>query len=167
MRYLFLGILSLISITLKAQDMNNPNATVVGLFVATDQQNWEQVAASFHTEVVLDYSSMNGSPAATLSPQQIVEAWQGVLPGFEHTHHQLGNFITSEDGQTATVFCYGTATHYLPDEQGNVWLVVGSYDFDLVKTESGAWKITTMTFHFKYQDGNQSLPEKAIARAKS
>lgn len=147
--------------------MTTPNTTVVGLFVATDQQLWDQVAQSFHESVVLDYSSMNGNPAATLTPQQIVDAWQGILPGFESTHHQLGNFITTAEGNNAHVFCYGTASHYLPDEKGDVWWVVGAYDFDLIKGHDGSWKITHMTFHFKYQDGNGSLAEKAMNTVKS
>ena len=70
------------------------------------------------------------------------------------------------DGKKATVFCYGTATHYLSDDAGNVWTVVGTYDFDLEEKDSGAWKISSMKFNFKYQDGNTSLPQKAMAQLK-
>ncbi|MNC50682.1 hypothetical protein D3C75_999400 [compost metagenome] len=58
----------------------------------------------------------------------------------------------------ATVFCYGTATHYLEHKDGNVWTVVGSYDFDLNETDGG-WRIVRMKFNFKYQDGNTGLLE--------
>lgn len=156
------GMITLISLNLHAQHMQDPQSTVIGLFVATDQQAWETVQESFADEVVLDYSSMTGNPAANLSPQDIVTAWKGVLPGFEHTHHQIGNLLGSVDGDRAKVFCYGTATHYLEDENGNVWTVVGSYDFDLQRQEDQSWKISSMTFHFKYQDGNTELPQKAI-----
>lgn len=145
--------------------MKNPEQTVTNLFVATDQRDWDQVAKIFHHEVLLDYSSMNGNPAAKLSPEQIVAAWKGILPGFESTHHQVGNFISSIDGDKAEAFCYGTASHYLPDENGNLWLVVGSYNFELVEVEN-TWKISTMKFNFKYQDGNTALPEKAINNSK-
>lgn len=145
--------------------MNTPNDVVIGLFVATDRQDWEEVSAAFDSKVLLDYSSMNGNPATELTPEQIITAWQGILPGFEHTHHQLGNFQVSESGDKAQVFCYGTATHHLTAENGNIWTVVGTYDFDLRKSE-GSWKITSMKFNFKYQDGNASLPEEAINRLK-
>ena len=155
----------LLSITLNAQRMNTPQETVTRLFIATDQQDWDQVSQSFATDVLLDYSSMNGSPAATLTPEQIISAWKGILPGFEQTHHQVGNFISSENGERAEVFCYGTATHYLTHKNGNVWTVVGSYDFGLSKA-AGAWKITSMKFNFKYQDGNTALPQHAINQLK-
>ena len=142
--------------------MNTPQQTVTQLFVATDQQNWEAVTAVFAETVTLDYASMNGNPASALTPEQIVTAWQGILPGFEHTHHQLGNFLVEQTDTTAHVHCYGTASHYLPHEDGNVWLVVGSYDLDLKQRENGTWAITAMTFNFKYQDGNTALAQAAI-----
>ncbi|MEM8895814.1 MAG: hypothetical protein AAGC88_14630, partial [Bacteroidota bacterium] len=49
------------------------------------------------------------------------------------------------------------STHYLEDESGNLWTVVGSYDFELTSND-GQWTIDAMKFNFKYQDGNTSLP---------
>ena len=164
MKAILMSLFMLFSITLKAQDMRTPEESVVQLFVATDQQDWNTVATIFSKEVLLDYSSMNGQPAATLSPEQITTAWKGILAGFEHTHHQLGNIISKTNGNTASVFCYGTATHYLPDEAGNLWTVVGSYDFDLWQNAVGKWEVKSMIFHFKYQDGNAGVAQKAIAK---
>lgn len=157
-------IITLSSFTLKAQEMNHVNTRVTELFVATDNRNWEKVVRIFAPKVILDYSSMNGNPPSELTPNQIIEAWKGILPGFESTHHQLGNFITEINGNKASLFCYGTATHYLTDEKGNLWTVVGSYNFDLEKMNN-QWRVTSMKFNFKYQDGNTSLPEKAIKNA--
>jgi len=140
-------------------------STVNQLFIATDAQNWSGVEALFANEVHLDYASMSGQPASQLQPKQITAAWKMVLPGFTHTHHQIGNFtITIKDDQ-AHVFCYGTATHYLEHKNGNIWTVVGSYDFDLERGD-GHWKITAMTFNYKYQDGNTQLVQEAINQVK-
>lgn len=162
-----LVVLIIISFSLNAQNksMETLQKVVTQLFVATDQKQWEQVEACFASQVILDYSSFTQQPAATLSPKQITEAWKGVLPGFEHTHHQLGNFLIKAQATKAHVFCYGTASHYLKDEKGDLWTVVGSYDFDL-KQEGNVWKVTQMKFNFKYQSGNTALPQKAIARLK-
>ena len=166
MKGMIIGALALLTINARAQDMHDPKATVTGLFIATDQRDWEQVEALFSQEVLLDYSSMNGVPAATLPSEQIISAWQSILPGFEHTHHQLGNFTYTMNDTKASVFCYGTASHYLGDENGPLWVVVGTYDFELEKHAEGAWKISSMKFNFKYQDGNTALPEKAINNLK-
>ncbi len=161
MRTIILGVLSLLYLNVNAKNMDKALQTVTDLFIATDQRDWEKVESCFATEVILDYSSMTGNPAGSLRPKQIINAWQGILPGFESTHHQIGNLVISENGKGAHVFCYGTASHYLSDPQGNVWIVVGSYDFDLIEEKTG-WKISTMKFNFKYQDGNTELPSKAI-----
>ncbi len=142
--------------------MKSPEQVVVQLFVATDQRDWQKVEASFVSEVLLDYSSMTGNPASKLTPSQIITSWKGILPGFEYTHHQLGNFLTTTEDSKANVFCYGTASHYLTDESGNLWVVVGSYDFELEQDQRKEWRISSMKFNFKYQEGNLSLPAKAM-----
>jgi hypothetical protein len=135
-----------------------------GVFINTDERRWDGVKASFADHVMLDYTSMAGGQPATLTPQQIADAWTTLLPGFQYTHHQIGNYVVHENGNTATVFCYGTATHYLPNDSGqNVWTVVGTYDFHLTKQDA-IWKVDAMTFQLKYQDGNLSLPELARKR---
>ncbi|MEM7101589.1 MAG: nuclear transport factor 2 family protein [Bacteroidota bacterium] len=145
--------------------MNTIQESINTLFVATDQNDWEIVEQYFAHTVTLDYSSMIGQPAVTTTPQEIIKSWQSILPGFDHTHHQVSNFMINEKNGKATAFCYGTANHFLENENGNLWTVVGSYDFNLEKSESG-WKISKMTFNFKYQSGNTALPQLAINRVK-
>lgn len=166
MKHIIMALSTLIAATLNAQEMSSPKDVVINLFVTTDLNDWSAVEHVFDSSVVLDYSSMNGQPGSELTPMQIIDAWKGILPGFESTHHQLGNFQTSVKDNSAHVFCYGTASHYLKDEAGSLWTVVGTYDFDLVKDRSGKWKITAMKFNFKYQDGNNGLAQKAINNLK-
>lgn len=168
MKTLFLTVLTAFSLVLNAQHMEEIipiQETITNLFVNTDQNNWINVEAQFAPKVVLDYSSMTGGEADNTTPQGITSAWKTALPGFTYTHHQIGNFITQVKGNKAHSFCYGTATHYLEDDKGNVWTVVGTYDFDLEKIE-GLWKITSMVFNYKYQDGNTTLITKAIEKLK-
>lgn len=139
--------------------------TIQNIFRGADECNWQRVCQSFAAQVHLDYTSMNGGAPALLTPQQISDAWQQVFPGFDATHHQLGNFEVEVTDNEAFVFCYGTATHYLPHHKGNVWTIVGTYDFHLVQ-EDGAWQADKMVFHFKYQDGNTDLPKLAMDKAK-
>lgn len=166
MKYIFLGLFCLFSFHINGQDMYNIQETITRLFVATDQQDWQTVEQSFSDQVILDYSSMTGQTASELSPRQIVDSWTSILPGFEHTHHQLGNFQIQQANDQAKASCYGTATHYLPDPAGHLWTVVGTYDFDLTKAGTD-WRVSSMTFNFKYQTGNTTLPQKAINRLTS
>lgn len=140
--------------------------TISRLFIAVDQSNWDGLKDIFNSSVLLDYTSMAGGEPATLSAEQIINSWKGLLPGFDATHHQLGNFIVNSGNKMASVFCYGTATHFLKNETGNnIWTVVGSYDFELIE-QNGAWKVTQMKFNFKFMDGNSDLPTIAQNRLK-
>lgn len=143
--------------------MNTAIETVVKLFIATDQQNWNEVLSVFSENVFLDYSSMTGEKGVEVSSKQIVDAWSSFLPGFENTHHQVGNFVVKENKGIVEVFCYGTATHFLTNENGNVWTVVGSYNFKVEQKED-QFMISSMVFNFKYQDGNLELPKLAQTR---
>ena len=144
--------------------MFTPTDQVKRLFIATDNNDYNTVLDIFDTEVELDYSSLSGQPSAVLPKETITTSWKSILPGFTHTHHQIGNIITYQEEENASIFCYGTATHYLEHVDGNIWTVVGSYDFDLVKKET--WVITSMKFNFKYQDGNTNLPAIATTNVK-
>ncbi len=140
---------------------------IVDMFVAVDAREWEQVKSAFADAVLLDYQSMTGAKAEELSPGQIVTAWSGFLPGFDHTHHQLGNFqISTGDANTATGRFYGTATHTIAG--AGVWTVVGTYEVGLTKAASGdrgPWRIRSLKFNFRYADGNLELPALAQSRA--
>lgn len=163
MKNLIIGFLSLFSLNLNGQEMNLIQEKINNLFIATDQKDWNLVEQYFAPNVVLDYASMTGQPAAKVTPQQITTGWKSILPGFKYTHHQLGNFTIQVENNSASVFCYGTATHYLENEKDNLWTVVGTYNFELEKMESD-WKISSMKFNYKYQTGNSELPQLAINR---
>lgn len=162
MRRLFVLLFSLVifSNVVGAEPMDlDIRNKVVSLFVHTDQREWKALKDVFANKVLLDYSSFTQNPAAELTPDQIITAWSGFLPGFSSTQHHISNMLVERSGSTAKVFCYGSASHCLPNDSGNnVWLVVGTYDFELIESTSG-WKISAMTFNFKYQDGNTDLPK--------
>jgi hypothetical protein len=137
------------------------------LFISVDNRDWKSVKAIFNDTVLLDYTSMAGGQPAHLASDQIIDSWKSVLPGFDYTHHQLGNYIIENDSLGAKVFCYGTAMHYLANEsKNNLWTVVGSYDLEL-QTVREAWRITKMKFNLKFIDGNSQLPKMAQEKLKN
>ncbi len=141
-------------------------AIINDLFISVDNRDWEKVQIILNDTVLLDYTSMAGGEPADLSSMQIIASWKGTLPGFDKTHHQIGNYLIEIEPLVAKVFCYGTATHYLSNEStNNIWRVVGSYDFEL-KSIHNSWRITKMKFNLKYIDGNTDLPLMARQRMK-
>lgn len=125
------------------------------LFIETDNRNWEKVKECFADSVHFDMTSLVGGDPSVLSSQNIVDAWDEGLKSLEAVHHQAGNYVVNLKGNSADVFCYGIATHYLPNKSGkNVRTFVGSYNFNLSKVKDD-WKIEK--FKFKYMDGNPEL----------
>lgn len=138
-------------------EQENIVQTISAVFSGADERNWQKVQDAMAEEVLLDYSSLSGSPAATLTSKQIVEAWKGFLPGFDKTHHQLSDFHVTLDGNTATVRFTGKADHFINKE---IWTVEANYDAGLSKTQSG-WEVTMLKLNLISQSGNTGLPAQA------
>ena len=131
--------------------------TVTRLFVHTDNRDWEKVSDLFAPTVLFDMTSLVGGEPAEMTPQQIVDAWDQGLKPLKAIHHQTGNYLVTLTEDGAQVFCYGIASHYLPNKTNkNTRTFVGSYDIHLVKIDD-AWKIDRFKFNLKYLDGNLEL----------
>ncbi len=131
--------------------------TVNRLFISTDNRDWDAVKGCFTNEVNLDMTSMVGGEPSKMTSQQIVDAWNQGLQGLKAIHHQAGNYKVTLKNKAAEVFCYGIATHYLPNTSGrNSRLFVGSYNFGLHKVGKD-WKIHYFKYNLKYIEGNLEL----------
>ena len=131
--------------------------TITRLFVATDRRDWTAVKECFAPQVLFDMSSMGAGEAKSLTPGDIVAAWEAGLGPLKAIHHQAGNFLVRVDRARAEASCYGIASHYLPNKTGrNTRTFVGSYDFRLAK-DGEAWRIDRFRFNLKYVDGNPEL----------
>jgi len=133
------------------------------MFSGADERDWEKVKNTLAGHVLLDYSALSGSPASALTPDEIINAWKGLLPGFDLTHHQPADFTVKEDDNKATVHYFAKADHFLGDSK---WTVEANYDTDLVKTADG-WKINSHKISHAKQSGDITLPAKAMEVVKN
>ena len=127
------------------------------LFISTDNRDWETVSQLFAEEVLFDVTSMVGGDPVRLTPKDIVTAWDKGLKPLKAIHHQAGNYIVKTMQNEADVFCYGIASHYLPNKTDqNTRIFVGSYNFHRIKNND-IWQIDKFKFNLKYIDGNPNL----------
>ena len=127
------------------------------LFISTDNRDWMKVKECFSSKVLLDMTSMTGGEPVTLTSQEIVDAWDKGLKALKAIHHQAGNYVVKVDQEEAEAFCYGIASHYLPNKTNrNTRIFVGSYNFHLTK-KGESWRIDKFKFNLKYIDGNPNL----------
>jgi len=151
--------------------MSSPNHTsanveqvIKNLFRFTDERQWDKVESVFAPEVLIDYTSMAGGAPSRLSPQQIIESWKGLLPGFDYTHHAISQFEIEQDGETAKVQHFGNAVHFLAGQSGGArWVVIGNYEHHL-SLLNGQWRVDHMTFNLEEVSGNMDLPRFAQER---
>lgn len=126
------------------------------LFIFTDNRDWAKVEQVFDSKVLFDMTSLAGGSPVEMSPKDITGAWDKGLKPLKAIHHQVGNYLVTIKGNTAEVFCYGIATHYLPNSSGqNTRTFVGSYNLRLQR--KGIWVIDQFKFNLKYIDGNPNL----------
>jgi hypothetical protein len=127
------------------------------LFISTDNRDWSEVKKCFSSTVLLDMTSLAGGQPVTLTSQEIVDAWDQGLKALKSIHHQVGNYMVSINQDEAEAFCYGIASHYLPNKTNqHTRIFVGSYNFHLTK-EGQSWRIDQFKFNLKYIDGNPNL----------
>lgn len=97
-----------------------------------------------------------------MTPRQIVDAWSGLLPGFDRTHHQLFDIEVNESQDSATAHFKGKAEHFIDKD---VWIVEGGYDTTLLK-KGEHWVISQFKFTLTNSSGNTKLATVAMERAK-
>jgi len=141
-----------------SQDIYNALARY---FRAIDERDWTTARSLMSDPFHVDYSSFGAGPAADVSPDDVLGGWAAFLPGFDATHHQLGNIDLEVDGETAEVRCYVTGNHVIG---ADVWTVVGAYDISLLR-ENGRWVLRLLRFNYSYLTGALELPDRARLRA--
>ncbi len=130
---------------------------VVQMFVATDERNWPLLEDCFSSPFTLDMTSMVGGVPSELTPGQVARAWATGFKLLDHVHHQIGNFRTEVNGDSAVVNCYGIAFHHRSQAVGlKSRMFVGTYEFNL-RSFPDRWRISRMVFTLKFIDGNLEL----------
>lgn len=138
---------------------------ITGMLHAIDALDWPGVRAAFADTVRVDYTSLAGGAPATVSADQLMATWQGLLPGFDATQHLIGPVRCTIDGVNAEAHTHVRGYHRIADAPGGpVWMVAGHYTFALVRAEN-SWRIEAMTLLVFYQEGNLALPQAAAQRA--
>ena len=127
------------------------------LFINTDNRDWPLVKTLFSSRVLFDMTSLTGGQPVTKTPEELVDGWDKGLKALRAIHHQAGNYLVFITDNEATVFCYGIAMHYLPNNTNrNKRTFVVSYDVHLVRQDDGL-KIDRFKFNLMFIEGNPDL----------
>jgi len=139
------------------EDHNAVEKVANNLFIQTDNMDWDALVSDVFTEsVYFDMTSVGGT-AGDVTSQSIVDGWEQGFAAIEAVQHQSGNMQVEVEGDTATIFQYGTATQYATTASGNnTRTFFGTYSIGLVKQDD-TWKVNAFAFNLKMMDGNVSF----------
>lgn len=129
--------------------------------MAVDLAAYDVAERAFADPVVIDYTTLWGGEPATMSPGALMDAWRGIVPGFDVTHHALSNVEVTVTGDTAVATADVDGSHWI---DGEIWRPIGTYYWDLVKV-SDDWKVTRMVFDMTEEIGSRELASVAMERA--
>lgn len=107
----------------------------------------------------LDYSALGAEPVE-VSPEQIVQQWRSVLPGFERTIHHPHDLAVWVVSDRATATCDALALHLI---DGEAWTVSAGYDIELTRSDD-RWLIRRIRLSLYDEHGDRSLNLAAIER---
>jgi hypothetical protein len=146
---------------------NEISNQIGALAVRVDARDWRGLLALFDTHVRIDYTSLFGGEAQTMTADDLIGTWRRLLPGFTHTSHLIGAPTVKVDGDRAEACAPVTAWHAITDqvvEGGGIWIVHGCYDVVFVKRHGG-WRLATLVLARAWVEGNPELPKLAAERA--
>jgi hypothetical protein len=140
--------------------LDDPAAVLTRMLHAIDDLDWDGVRACLADEVRTDYTELFGGEAETLSADELVKRWQGLVPGFDATQHMTGPCLVDEGEDGLVARTHVRAYHRIGDA---VWGVHGHYAVPLERTPAG-WRIAGITLRMFYQEGDRDLPARAAER---
>lgn len=149
----------------RLEDERDIRKMLTGMVSLVDRRAWADVVGLFTPTVQADWSALSGVPAAEVTAAELVAGWRSGLGGLTATHHLLGNEDISIDGDRAAASAHVHAAHRLATPYADdLWVVAGSYTWQLVRTEAG-WRIAAARFQPIWGRGNQQVLAAAAERA--
>ena len=143
-------------------------ANVIGaLAVHVDALHWDELLALFAPQVRIDYVSLFGGEAQSMTREELIGGWRKLLPGFTRTCHVIGVPVITVSGNTAQAAASVVAWHFVKEAElagRDYWLVGGCYEMGFGKLDGG-WRIASLTLARAWAEGNLELPKLAGERA--
>jgi hypothetical protein len=123
--------------------------------LGVDRRDWALYRSCFEDRFAI---VAEGWPDAMDADEWVDIIRQGIH-NYAATQHQMSNHTIEVDGDAAHCITYIRAVHHQPKAAGgSQWVLVGYYDLDLTRHDSG-WKIARFNLTTWWSEGNLALSE--------
>lgn len=130
-----------------------------------DRHQWDLYRSIFADEIVMDFSSWSGQPAAPMAADDWVAGVRATLEPFDATQHVLTNFVVEVDGDTATCTCYMAAHHHLVTGDLREMHSIGGFYVHQIRRNGDGWLIHRTQLNVTWEMGDRGLFERAALRS--
>ena len=138
-------------------------AVVSSIPLAVDLGRYDVAEAAFAPQIVVDYTSLWGGEPQPVTPAALMDAWRGLVPGFDATRHELQRIEARVDGDAAVA-----TARWSMAGTGSARRC-GGRSASIAGGSAGSprrWKVTAMTFAMTQEIGDRGLVAIAAERAK-
>jgi hypothetical protein len=132
-----------------------------------DGRDWTLFRSCFEDEILIDLSSWNGAPAATMPADAWVMGVRAGLSGFDATQHLSANHVFDradldrpEPRTDARCTAYMQASHVLEGAR----VTLGGYYETRLTHRDDAWRIAESRLTVTWRSGSERLFAEAAAR---
>jgi hypothetical protein len=139
---------------------------VTKLARAQDERDLASYRSCLTDQITIDQPLLPGSTPTVMSSDEWTNTAIQLLAAFDVTHHQLFNYMTSIDGDSAICEVDVSAVHQIFDDGDVGTLILGGRYILTLRRQHGSWLISARALHVQYQIGDKSLMDKAFSRAK-
>lgn len=143
----------------RLEDRNAIIDVVIKYATSIDKLDWEGYASIFTDPIHVDLSEAGLPPADFPRDQFISFVAQGLEAWTARQHISPNHKVVFDDADPDKAVCYSYmyAQHHMKDDpRGDFFLMRGSYDNQMVRTEDG-WKIQSLTQHLSWLEGNPGV----------
>ena len=137
-------------------------AVVSSIPLAVGIGRYDIAEAAFAPEIVIDATSLRGGEPQPVTPAALMDAWRGLVPGFDATRHELSGIEARVDGDTAEATARVDGRRRIGEALR--W-PIGVYRWRLGRI-AGRWKVKAMTFDLTQEIGDRGLVAVAADRAR-
>lgn len=150
-----------------ADDRMSIMQTVSRLAQAQDDRDFHAYESCFTETILIDQPMIPHWQPKRMSAKEWTEMGVSRLRQFDVTHHRLFNHVIEIEGDEARCVVDLDATHLLTVEgETRQWDLGGRYHLRLKRVGS-EWLISERALKVRYQLGDLTLIDKALARAEA